>query len=414
MGRWSAIVGATLLMVGCGAKSDLPEPTLTAIGDAGPTPLPPDACVDLPYMDPAHEVQVSFVARIDTADVLFLVDTTGSMSDEIDRIQSTLRESLVPALAQRIPDVHLSVAELADFPAGIYGERGDVPFELLQASTGDTAAVQRAIDRLPASLGSDEPEAQVEALYQSATGTGRGSYIPPAHCPPGTVGYPCFRPSGARIILLFTDASFHNGPGGTHPYDPELLTAATYPQTIGALRGIGAKVLGLFSGFADTEAAADIRLVVRDTGAVAADGTPIVIDIGAHGELLDTGVVEAVRTLVEEVPIDIDAVTEDWAGDDFDATAFVEGIETLRAEPPGGATDAGNRFIGVHPGTRVSFRLRLRNDLIASRDAPMVFNLWVVLRGDGVTRLSRTLVEIVIPGQRGGSCAELAPGVPAF
>ena len=168
-----------------GATSD------AALADGGV----PSPCVVLPPEEPPTEIIVSFVSRVVTADVLFLVDTTGSMRNEIARIRETLRDVLAPAMGDAIGDVQLSVASIADFPVGTYGAPDDAPFLLLQSSTADVAEAQRAIDALPASSGLDGPEAQTEALYQTATGEGIGRFVPPAACPSG-VGYPCFRSDG--------------------------------------------------------------------------------------------------------------------------------------------------------------------------------------------------------------------------
>ena len=411
---------ASVAGAGCGAKTGLREPTEAedaavpdatvvmpdpdAGFDAGP---PPDICIELPYEAPPDEVRVSFEGRITTADVLFLVDTTGSMLEEIAEIQSTLRETIVPRMAEEIPDVHFSVASLADFPVDTYGGDRDRPFLLIQRSTNQVRDVQRAVDILGMSNGADGPESQVEALYQSATGAGLGGFVPPARCPEGTVGYPCFRADGSRIFLLFTDASFHNGPAGSEPYGPSVRPPPHgYDETVTALRAIGAKVLGLYSGGHDPAAFEDIRAIARDTGAVTPSGEPIVVDIGSDGSSLDTGVIETVRTLVDEVPIDIDVLVEDEPGDPFDATVFVRDVVALRAQPPSGATNRGDRFDAVRPGTRVFFSVRLQNELFPPSREPVSYFLRIVLRGDRVTRLQTTVVEVVIPGETGGGCEE--------
>ena len=380
-----------------GATSD------AALADGGV----PSPCVVLPPEEPPTEIIVSFVSRVVTADVLFLVDTTGSMRDEIARIRETLRDVLAPAMGDAIGDVQLSVASIADFPVGTYGAPDDAPFLLLQSSTADVAEAQRAIDALPASSGLDGPEAQTEALYQTATGEGIGRFVPPAACPSG-VGYPCFRSDGARIVLLFTDEAFHNGPSGRDPYGPDLIPPAhTYDEAVSALRAIGAKVLGLFSGGTHRDALRDLNAIARDTGAVRASGEPIVFDIGARGERLDTGVIDAIDALVGEVPIDIDLVTEDVGGDELDATRFVRGIETVRAVPADGATDRGDHFERVFSGTRVTFRVLLENDWFPRGPEPIIVLLRVVFRGDGATRLHTTLVRILIPSVRDETCEDL-------
>ena len=423
-------------LVACGARTGLgvpdasmdagPPPALDASEDASidapldaPLPVdagppPPDLCVEVPPRAPPTAVQVSFVSRIVSAEVYFLVDVTGSMGDEIGQIRDRLLDTIVPGIAAQIPTVRFSVGRFADYPLDPYGSQGgggvprDDVYRLEQSSTDERAAVQRAVERLALQGGGDVPEAAVEALYTSAVGRGPGSLVPPRNCPDGTVGYPCFGADGSRIFLLFTDAPFHNGPDGAEAYGPMLLWRnATYEETTVALRGIGAKVLGLYSGPRvgfGSEGFDHLRRAARDTGAVRVDGSPIVFDIGAGGESLGADVVEAVRTLVEEVPIDVDALTEDVPGDALDATAFVTGVVAVAASPPDGAVVLGDRFGAVRPGTQVTFSIQLANERIERTSEPQVYRMRIVLRGDGVTRLSETLVEVVVPSADGRGC----------
>lgn len=417
---WSCLVTSLLVgtVVGCGSKTGLTIPEYErdagafdagrdAGRDAGPHDAgsdagePPDICIELPYLEPPREVRVSFDGRISAADVYFLIDTTGSMSEEIAAIQRTLQTTIIPGLAESIPDVRFSVGSLADFPET--GADRDKPFVLVQPSTGDIGAVQAAVDRLPMSSGGDGPESQVEALYLSATGEAFGIYVPPPGCPEGTVGYPCFRRDGSRIFLLFTDWSFHNGPGGAEPYPLSIRPAPhSYAEAVNALRAIGAKVLGIYSGSGD--GFSDMQTIARDTGAVGPRGEPLVFNIGTDASGLDRQVIEAVRTLVDDVPIDIDLLVEDVPGDPLDATTFVRRVLALSAEPPDGATNLGDRFADVRPGTRVTFSVELQNELIPPSPLEQRYRMRIVLRGDGVTRLTETVVEVVIPGMMGGGC----------
>ena len=228
------------------------------------------------------------------ADVLFLVDVTGSMSSAIRQIQSRLRDTIIPGLAAEIRDVRFSVASFADFPFSIYGTYRDAPFTLLQEITSDIHQTQGAVDRLSASGGGDEPESHVEALYQVATGEGLGRWIAERSCSEGR-GYPCFRHGATPIILLFTDAPFHNGPGGAYPYSGISPAPHSYTETVNALNALNAKVIGLLTGSA--AAYDDLQSIARDTRTLASDDSPIVFDIGSDGASLGEDIVRAVQTL---------------------------------------------------------------------------------------------------------------------
>lgn len=418
MRRTIASFFVALLLVACGSKSGLRVPEydwdagmdagvdggFDAGLDAGPVP---DECIELPFGEPPRQLPITFVAQIVSADVYFLVDVTGSMGDEIAQIQEGLTARIIPGLAAQIPDVRFSVGRFADFnvPSFGYGSDGDDVFRLVQESTSDVDVVVGAVNRLATQSGGDTPESMIEALYLSATGEGLGSWAPSARCPEGTVGYPCWRPTGSPIILAFTDAPSHNGPGGAESYDPMAFARGpqphTYEQAVNALRMRGAKVLGLNSGDFGETGRDHLEALARDTGAIRPDGTPIVFDIRTDGSLLGDAVIEAVRTLVDDVPIDVDVLLEDWPFDEVDATMFVERIEAVSAMPPDGATRRRDHFEDVRPGTRVNFRILFFNESIPQTDEVQRFYLHVILRADGITRLQETLLEIVVP-PRGG------------
>lgn len=227
------------------------------------------------------------------ADVLFLMDNTGSMSGEIGEIRNRLRDTIIPGLDREIADIRFAVASFQDFPVGGFGGGANLPYSNLQSITDSVTATQNAVNSFVASGGADGPESQVEALYQAATGEGIGAWVPAGGCA-GGVGYPCFRPGATPIILLFTDADFHNGRGGAYPYSGVSPTPHTYDQAVAALNAIGAKVLGLMSG---APARDDLEQLARDTGTVTAAGDPIVFDIGSNGASLGADVVRAVQTL---------------------------------------------------------------------------------------------------------------------
>ncbi len=351
-----------------------------------------ERCVELPLGE-EQVVRVELTARIATADIVFLIDSSASMGEEIERIAATLQDQIAPQLAAAIDDVQLAVAEFSDFPQSPYGNSSDVPFRLVQPSTSDVRAVQGAVESLMLRDGADIAESQVVALHQLATGAGLGEFVPMAECPPNTAGYPCFRETGARVVLLFTDAAMHNGPSETAPYDSLSPTPPTYAQMITALGESGIRVLGIYSGeTSGPSGRSDLLQVAQDSGAVTDSGDPIVVDIGSRGQDLDTGVVDVVRSLVDEVSVEVALLLEDDDGG-LDALDFVDEIRTAGASPMDAAMDFGDRFSAVRPGTQLAFEILLRNSDITE---PQQTLLNVVFR-DGVTRLSETTIRLVVP-----------------
>lgn len=423
-------MGLLLLLSACGARSGL---GVDEYPDGGPLDLghdlgtdlgtdlgPIDAgmpCIPLPVTVDAGvtTVEVALDARTSGADVAFLVDVTGSMSGVISQLQDEIRGSLVPALRDAIPDVRFSVSSFADFPISPYGDAGDTPYTTRTAMTADVAELEGGVNTLAANGGSDGPEAQVEALYQLATGVGRtGSmvFVQPTTCPSGFFGAPCFREGVLPLVFVFTDITSHNGSGGVDPYDSRSLgtTPATYLEAVDALRTHGMPVVTFWAG-GDLGIPEAQRQLARDTGAVDAAGEPLVFGIGHSGTDLVARVLEAVGTIGDGLATNVDLfVTDPMPGDGIDAVALVSAIIPLRAEPATGidGIDVANaRFLGVRGATRVIFRLEVRTDLVVQRATPREILLDVHFRGDADADLGVRRLRFIVPAFDGTGCEPL-------
>ncbi|MGM9425696.1 VWA domain-containing protein [Hydrogenophaga sp. MI9] len=132
-------------------------------------------------------------------DLVFLVDATGSMGDEIDKLKSSLHS--IAAEAARLP----SHPDLC-FGLVAYRDRTD-PFVLRSHDfTNDLGAFQKVLNQLQADGGGDYPEAMSEALGE-------------------TVHRLSWRGDGAtRMVVLLADAPPQLGPDRP-PYDEEMLAA---------------------------------------------------------------------------------------------------------------------------------------------------------------------------------------------
>ena len=92
-------------------------------------------------------------------DVLFVFDTTGSMSGALSEAQGQAA-TVMSDLSGRLPNLRFGVAQLRDY--------GSTPvWRVEQGLSADRASVQAAIDSLSADEGGDSPEAYGTGLFQS-------------------------------------------------------------------------------------------------------------------------------------------------------------------------------------------------------------------------------------------------------
>lgn len=181
----------------------------------------------------------SFTTQVRTADIYFLMDTTGSMGGEIANLRAALTSGtyvtgcpggIIGGIQCAIPDASFGVGRLDDFPVPLYGDAssGDQVYQNVQDITSSTASAQAAVNTLAVRNGSDWPESHSQALYSLATGNGIGSYVAArTTCAAGTWGYPCFRTGTIPIVIIMTDAPYHNGPNTAYNYSTYDATSAT-------------------------------------------------------------------------------------------------------------------------------------------------------------------------------------------
>ncbi|MFK7991279.1 MAG: hypothetical protein AB8I08_35010 [Sandaracinaceae bacterium] len=399
--------------------------TRTDPNDASSTIPEGDFFVVLPYNDPAQNRTLRFNTDLQLADVYFLIDTTGSMGSAIANVTSSLTR-ISDTIRMRIPNVQLGVGEYRDFPnssggpfSGGYGSEGDMPYGNRQNITDNLASVQSALSALSAAGGGDGPESASEALFQTATGMGANwtfsaggapFNLPRQNCPAvldetgRRRGYPCFRPDSLPIVVLVTDAAFHNGDGGSNPYTGISPTPATFDAAVASLEGIGARFVGVS---VDSGPLGDLEEVARQTGSLdAAGGLPLVYP--AAGGAVSDAIIEGIETLAGRTPQDVDTLVENVDGnpDAFDARLFIKAVTPLEgfngaiSGPMPGVTYASKdetTFFEVIPGTLVDFEVRFLNDVRPPAQTAQIFRATIIVRGNRVARLDARQVYIVVP-----------------
>jgi len=391
LGRVEGVALASLLAFGCVSSHEqdasVADAAVAVDADAG-MPAVPRCWPVSASGDDAHELVLS--PAITSASVFFLMDVTASMGEEVAALQTALPETIIPGIFAAIPDVELSVGELADFPIAPYGETGDVVLLMRQTAAADVSAAQAAVAALQLRNGLDRPESLVEALYLSITGEGLGELVAPAACPTGRFGHPCFREGDVPIFVVFTDAPSHEGPGGRHAYAGIVPAPHAYADAIAALEVDGARVVGLYSGD-DGEGRDDLVALANATAATRDDGSPLVFDVGSRGQLLSGAVVDAIADLVSDAPLRVSLSVEDVDGDGDDASAWFTTTRLESVAPSEHLLAMAGRVAEVRPNASMSYALSIAPPSTLP-DAPQ--RVRIVLREQAGSEVASAEVEL--------------------
>jgi hypothetical protein len=134
-------------------------------------------------------------------DILFLIDVSGSMQDCIDALFENIA-TFVAGLEDKQATHYIS-----DWRASVWGYR-DVKADgdnwlVRNPFVNDVASLRAQFGAIEARGGEDEPESLLDALYLAATlqATAKGA--------PADANLWRYRSSAARVIIVFSDATFH-------------------------------------------------------------------------------------------------------------------------------------------------------------------------------------------------------------
>lgn len=154
---------------------------------------------DLKITPPAHPI-----------DLIFTIDTTGSMWDDIAAVKSSAI-TIINEVFDDLPDSRIAVVDYKDFPVSPYGGSSDYPYRDVLSFSTDKPSIISAIQGLSASGGADWRESVYSALIHSIDSTSLGGWRGEEYA--------------AKIIILMCDAP---------PHDPEPFTGYTALDVITA------------------------------------------------------------------------------------------------------------------------------------------------------------------------------------
>lgn len=204
-------------------------------------------------------------------DLVFLVDATGSMGDEIAKLKASMR-----AMSQQI-------SQLPGQPDICYGlvayrDRGDAFLTRTHDFTDDLGAFQNVLARVQADGGGDTPEALNEALHETVHGMS-------------------WRTEAARMVVLVADAPPHLDYGGPQ-YDVDMQAALAKGIKLFAVGASGLDPVGeyIYRQMAQYTAGRFVFLTYKDAANPGSGpGAQTVHDVGNYSvQTLDKLVVKLV------------------------------------------------------------------------------------------------------------------------
>ena len=385
--------------------------------------------VVLPYMAPDDVTRtLTFSTKIEAIDVAIFFDDSGSMGDEINKLKEEVKEKVVDAIANQFADN----PNYASFGLVRFG--WEKPYIVEQTMTTDADAVKDAIGNLKGDQGN---ELAIYAIYLAATGEAyTGSLLPcamnkcqdplmgvmhsakynvqKADCSAadklGTAGALCMRKKSMPIFVVITDEDSDD----CVPYGSQttLNTSCMFDagtkelsvdMAIAGMNGIGAKFIGIDSGFDDNGKKTDsakkwFTAFAEATGSVDANNQPFLYHTEqADGTGIGGNVTEAIKQLTTW--IDMDVTTGGISDDECNGTNAAEFVKSSKALSSDPDTIEHNEttFFSVPQNAEVTFDVHFYNDFCTNSSGNFLkFEAHATVLGNG-SYLSSHLIHVIVP-----------------
>jgi hypothetical protein len=231
-------------------------------------------------------------------DVVFAIDRTGSMWDEIDVVKQKAAY-ILEEINKLVEDARYGLASFMDYPgyyeykgySNRYGELGDIPYIVNQPLTANKDAVISAVNSLTLGNGEDWPEDYTRVLYELQCDTLDYG---------GAVGW---RPDARKFVVMFGDAPTHDldfagyNFGGDPGRDAVANTSddLDFETVISGLKSSGITVLAVDSGGSEESEATFKGMSIGYDGAVGTGGIYYHLD---QAEQIPSAILEMIQEKV--------------------------------------------------------------------------------------------------------------------
>ncbi|MGA2092683.1 MAG: S8 family serine peptidase [Sedimentisphaerales bacterium] len=242
-----------------------------------------------------------FGRNIQSLDLVFCIDTTGSMADDIDAVKAAARQ-IINAIGAQFPDYRVAEVNYRDFyddmnTAATYGSPGDRPYRDAVDFTSDASQLIAGLQPMVAGGGADGPEAVYAALMHCIDANALEARL----IANGNARFIDFNSPGVgawrqgrdvlRVVMLMGDAPPHDPEPYTDYTLNDIATAATGPNPVHVmpiLIGNATDATAAFTSIATAtggtvvqaaDANAVVGAVLQAVGLMKQIPTPIFVDV---------------------------------------------------------------------------------------------------------------------------------------
>ena len=360
-----------------------------------------------------------FDTDISKIDVAFMLDLSGSMSEEQQNLRDKIKTDVVEKIAtlnDGTLDAAYAFVHFMDF-----GSDMDKVYKVDTLITKDIDELKAAIDSTPAAYGGTECDWLVlyaatisEDIYGQCSTEPEVSWMPGMSSEKATCNIPlpdctgregdraglCFREKAMPILIIITDEP------PTDTYMPPINEKASI-LALQTMAAQNAKFIGIDSS--STSGNNNIykffETVSDATGTLDKNGKSFNFTVGndavaADGKAMSEKIGEAIESLTSFVQMDVwVAGNASLECNGTNISNFIKGGIPLKAEPPEGATidEANMKFLKVNPGTIVTFDVQFHNDFCPNPTGePVLYKAEAMVLGEGAY-LSKKEVSIIVP-----------------
>ena len=360
-----------------------------------------------------------FDTDISKIDVAFMLDLSGSMSEEQQNLKDKINTDVVEKIAtlnEGTLDAAYAFVHFMNF-----GNDMDLVYKVDTLVTKNIDELKAAIDSTPQANGGTECDWLVlyaatisEDIYGPCSTDPEVAWMPGLSSEKATGNIPlpdctgrdgdraglCFREKAMPILIIITDEP------PTDTYMPPLNEKASL-LALQTMSAQNAKFIGIDSSSTsgNNNISKFFETVSKSTGTLDANGKSFNFTVGndavaADGKAMSEKIGEAIESLTSFVQMDVwVAGNSDEFCNDTNISQFIIGGIPVKAEPPEGAQidTAEMKFRNVNPGTIVTFDVQFHNDFCPnSTGEPVLYKAEAMVLGEGAY-LSKKEVQIIVP-----------------